>query len=185
MEAPYLLTHYDKESHQLKDDDYQSKYHPDHGYKHISTMKSGHDVIKQGLGSPEKPGFASYMAVDHMHKVHIKVDGRHEGGRFRIHNLTGHQKSKIKAHEFYHHLLKHFSLQSDNTHSKGGAHAWRQLSKMPGVQMKHVNKEGKRIKLDKKNWTANYHSVDDNNDGPTETKPLSYSRFVATRKKDV
>ncbi len=192
MEAPYLMANYDKESHQIDDGDHRGKYTPDQGYKHIGTMKSGHEIIKRGDGDSKTDGWASYMAIDHTHKIHVKVDGKHENGVFRVNNLTGHKKSEVKAHDFYHHLLDHFPMKSDNTHSRGGAKTWENLSKMPGVKMKHVNSKSsfgdkeseKKIPLDKKNWTNNYHvSRSDPKDEKPDDKELSYSRFIATKKK--
>jgi hypothetical protein len=197
MEAPYLMANYDKEAHQMGDDDWKSRHVPDPEYKSMGTMKSGHEVVR--TSHSERSGYASYSAVDHTHKVHIKVDGQHrEDGTFRVTNLTGHKKSEVKAHDFYHHLLDHFNIQSDNTHSKGGAATWQKLSKMPDVKMKHTNSgnynadtKAKKIKLDKRNWMNNYHVAKIGHDSKErildksnpETKELSHSRFTATKKK--
>jgi len=91
--------------------------------------------------------------------VQLHTDNHEKGGQVVTH-VAASRNSPVKAHEFYHHILTNnpdLVLHSDTTQTKGGQHVWKNLSGMPGVEMKHIhNKNGEEMPLERSRWEDNY-----------------------------
>ena len=108
--------------------------------QHISTMKSGHRVIK--LQHPNDKTYARYQVRDHKTgDVHMEVQGNHTGNRFDVASLNAGHNNTVKAHELYHHLITQHGIHihSDYEQSEGGMKVWKALHKMPGIHMQSWN----------------------------------------------
>lgn len=80
-------------------------------------------------------------------RAHVMVDGTEKNNVLHIHTVAAHGKSTMKAHDFYHHLLKHGkTLVSDSMQSHGGAHVWRKLAAKHGVNV-HGWHRGKPVNV--------------------------------------
>lgn len=115
-------------------------------------------------------------------ETHMKVSGLEHVGKgndhkFQVELLSGHKDSTIKAHEFYHHLITNhgIELHSDNIQTPGGKKVWQKLSKYKDIHIDHVASDGKKLKLHKRNWDANYGDE-------VFGSGKSSSRFVARKK---
>ena len=108
---------------------------------HVSTMPSGHKILKNTLGETDDGKPVTYTAVDHHGNAHIKVHGNERGNRLDVTSLYGTEGNKVKAHNFYHHLItKHgIHLHSDYEQSEGGMKVWKKLQRMPGIHMQSWN----------------------------------------------
>ena len=93
-------------------------------------------------------------------EVHMKVEGEYTPSckKFQVGCLSGHPDSKLKAHEFYQHLLLagHVKeLHSDTTQSIGGRKVWNRLRKLPNVKMvTNENPNGHHLKNFDKHYTS-------------------------------
>lgn len=115
-------------------------------------------------------------------KTHIKLTGGQSEGtnKLGVKNLVGHSDSKVKAHEFYHHLItKHgLEISSDDEQSVGGAKVWKKLSEYPDIHTTHHHYNGHEIPLHKgDNWFRNYHDQDSEDDDH-----LASTYFTARKK---
>lgn len=123
---------------------------------------------------PFKPSEARDTTFYAIHKEtgepHMKVNGMYTPStkKFEISILKGHPESKIKAHEFYQHLILagHVKeLHSDTTHSPGGKKVWSKLRKMPNVKVTTSdNPDGHHVK----NFDSHY--VDNKMEEPIKNK---------------
>lgn len=102
------------------------------------SQTDSHEFYKQG--SPHNTSF--YAVNRKSNKVDMAVDGSlfKSGKRkqFRVSMLAGAHGSKIRAHEFYHHLIHAghvHDLVSDSSHSEGAKKVWKKLSKMPNIKL--------------------------------------------------
>lgn len=144
---------------------------PSANSKKVSSVGDYH-IYKGNIGDEH-----AYYAV---HKdsgaTHMRVLGHEDGNKFTVTGLMGHNDTKIKAHEFYHHLITHhgIELHSDRKQSKGGKNVWKKLSKYKDIQMGHRDSKGNELKVDKKKWDNNY-SAD-------ALDPRTYSRLIARKK---
>lgn len=140
-----------KKSHVTDDKHWDYIYHPKHD-KPLVKIKP----IKNTEARP-----ATFYAI---HKptgdVHMKVEGQYtpSSKKFQISCLSGHPDSKIKAHEFYHHLVLagHVKeLHSDETQSIGGKKVWSRLRKMPNVKVvTSDNPKGHHLKNFEKHYST-------------------------------
>lgn len=94
-------------------------------------------------------------------EVHLHMGGlKRRDGSVQVRSLKGSPNSKVKAHEFYHHLIhKHgLTLHSDRIQSEGGKKTWEKLSKYPDIDMDHKDADThKKIPFDKDNFSNNYN----------------------------
>lgn len=95
--------------------------------------------------------------------------------------LAGHPNSKIKAHEFYRHLVAHqgWSVQGSSSQSPGGMATWAKLSQYPDIEITHHNAAGEQIPLHTgANWHLNYTKKEN----PNDPNDPADSYFVARKK---
>ena len=110
---------------------------PRHGaFKHHSTTSSGHEVRHMTLGARK---------VYHFYKPgskipDIRIGGTQHGDKFIESSLGKSEKSTIKAHEAYKHLVDHgLHIHSDTIHSPAGASTWKKLSQHSGIKVQSYN----------------------------------------------
>lgn len=94
--------------------------------------------------------------------------------------------SPLKAHDIYHHIMKHHGVSFVGTEqTEGGRRVWQKLGKMPGVSV-HGWKDGQPVNTDAEDEnaytsTAHRQGYDPNFDGVAEM-PLIAS-YLAKRRK--
>jgi len=121
-------------------------------FRHKRNNFCDHHFIKKELVDGIKPKdyhrfsnkeITPDVSFDSFRKKHKNGTETHEIGC-----LSSHNKSTIKAHEAYHHLItKHKYILSGSSHTTGGAKVWKKLSGMPGVNIHGWNR--KRYTLDR------------------------------------
>ena len=119
--------------------------------EHISTTSSGHHIYKTRGHHIYKTGSRSnimYHAYDPKTKRStIAVYGKEHKGVLSSLNLASHKTNTLKAHDFYHHLLKHhLTALATDTQSEGGKGVWEKLAKKPGVKI-HGWSKGKPVNV--------------------------------------
>jgi hypothetical protein len=155
-EAPIIQDDYPKPDYEIKD----TRPYSDEHTRSISSHKGYKITARNRKDTPD----TSFEAVSSDNKTHMMVNGRIKGNEFHVSKLSGHPDTKIKAHEFYHHLITHhgLTLNSSDMQSEGGAKVWQRLSEMPGIKMSRMAfgqrmKNDKRAKLHKgADWHKNY-----------------------------
>lgn len=136
-----------------------------------------------------EPGHTYKLVHKPTGHTHVSVTGFHALSRtgpketdltptFNVKYVEGTEASKVKAHDFYHHLIHKHSLilRSDVHQSEGGAHIWKNLAGKEDIQTTHHNVYGHPIHMDHYTWNNNYTK---------ETKPentLTFSHFIARKK---
>lgn len=139
------------------------------GWKHVSTMPSGHKVYhdkgkKSALWAAVKDG-----------DVHQRIMGTPtEDGHFKVNIANGLGDASVKAHDLYHHMITHHgvTIRSDDYHTKGGRSIWKSLSENPDIEVSRYKFDGKPIKMHTgRDFSKNYQG------------PLKKSYFVATSNK--
>lgn len=127
----------------------------DHGFNHIG--ETPHHTIHQAVHKTSNGPNGKYSEyIAHNKKtghVDMHVDGyarKHTNGHTTLHvsTLSGRSDSKLKAHDFYHHLItKHNHILVGSEHTEGGAHVWRKLASKKDVNV-HGMHHDKPVNLD-------------------------------------
>lgn len=142
--------------------------HPEN--KHISTSSSGHHIYKTKIRG--KPGVYRYHAyAPKTKRSTISVEGKEQNGVLSHLNLASHSSNKLKAHDFYHHLLKHHltALVADQQ-SPGGKAVWEKLSKKRDINI-HGWSNGKPINV-KFGEDETHSGNSDNDEASTEIRRM-------------
>jgi hypothetical protein len=178
LEMPYVLSYYDKESHQLDNKKVHKK-----GFNLIGSSET-HNFYRSKLEKIPKnhKQHVEFIAADKKTKrIHLKAAGEYipHSRKFTINDLKGHPKTTIKAHEFYHYLLINGSVKklvSDYTQSKGGQKVWHKLTQQPHINMSaEKNNKSRKYNPDfESNYTSG--SILDN---PSNFKKKRFKRLVA------
>lgn len=142
-----LLTHIEKQDKlgTMAGDTYDRNNLEHYGFKKVSTL-SGHHVYHSATeGSYDGKLRHHYLLHDpktdmvHLHVTAHETQNRNTGkntGMLEIHELGGSGHSPVKAHDFYHHLLKnHVKGLIGTEHSEGGQKVWNRLAKKPSVSV--------------------------------------------------
>jgi hypothetical protein len=129
-----------------------------HPGKKISEFKGYHIHSTEPDDPKNTTIYAKDPASGESH-MHVNFDGG------QIVGLEGSLHSKIKAHEFYHHLISHhgIELKSDIRQTPGGMKVWKKLKEYPDVKITHhkytstspTDNSTKRIPL-RKDFEKNY-----------------------------
>jgi len=187
-----------KEGNTIHKDNYvKPNHHKDSGFRKTTKLSSHgeYDLYKHhaGYGSNAEDTGSTYHHFSLVHRAtdetHMHVAGNlihHDGKKkFQVDSLVGHEHSKVKAHEFYHHILHHVDeLHSDTIHSKGGMTTWKHLAtKHPDVEVHHQlshfhGGEGGEHPVNKHDWMSHYRDSKQRPRHPNHT-----SNFVARLKK--
>lgn len=131
----------------------------------VGTYNKDYDIHKDGT---------DYQLVHRSsQKAHMAVDL--ERGSNQVQWLEKSQNCKVKAHEFYHHLItKHgLTIKSDTSHSIPAMHTWKRLSEYPDIHMTHSAGELHRGE----DWGRNYSGRGHRSD------KLFKSHFTASAKR--
>lgn len=127
----------------------------DSTFHKIARTPQGHELWREDHELyPNEP---TYHAVKNG-LVHKSVNGVQHGNHFHVDTLVGAEGSDYKAHQFYHDLIHHGGLDritSSDVQSPGSMKAWKNLSRMKDINMRHVH-QGQEIPLNKANWVDNY-----------------------------
>lgn len=156
QEAPWVNPELDS----WKDD------RPDHAlgdidlkhYKKVSSAH-GHDIYKKETEShAAKIKFTTYAAAKDGHpKVAVKMS-THGDGKSVVTGLQATKDNKLKAHDFYHHLITHHgeTIHSDAEQSEGAKKVWKRLMKKPGLKFHVHDWSNGKVKplhhIPSKNW---------------------------------
>jgi hypothetical protein len=155
-EMPALLKDYDKSSNRM----YPNPTDDPDKYGRVISRHGHHEIRRNTYHDDWEGGqVTKYTAFNTKHRVaDIQVAGVKQGKHFTVSRLKGREGTEIKAHELYHHLTtKHgIVLHSDSTQSVGGLKVWKEMSKKPGLKMKHTFND-KELPLHKDaDWDKNY-----------------------------
>jgi len=151
-EMPRLLQTYNKDRNRIH-------YSFTDKGNHLATLDSGHEIYKKKV--PLGYIFTAHDPSSNTDHIRVLVD---ENKTYhQVEGLEGHPESTIKAHQFYHALLKHGAikeLRSSVLHSIGGKKTWERLSKYPDINIKHaVNISGEKLVMKKgKSFDQNYQN---------------------------
>jgi len=112
--------------------------------KYLGTFK-GYRVRKTSFGQ----GDAAYHLEDpKTGDITHSVNGSERRGVLTVGGASSTGNSKIKMHDFYHHLIrKHIKALVGTSHSEGAKKVWQKLAKKPGVSL-HGWHKGKAVNLD-------------------------------------
>lgn len=107
----------------------------------------GHNVRKTKFG---KDDAAYHLEDPKTGDITHSVNGTEKNGVLTVGGASSTGNSKIKMHDFYHHLIKkHIKALVGSDHSEGAKKVWQKLSSKPGVSMYGWHK-GKAVNLDPK-----------------------------------
>jgi hypothetical protein len=111
---------------------------------YLGTFK-GHRVRKTSFGQ----GDAAYHLEDpKTGDITHSVNGSERRSILTVGGASSTGNSKIKMHDFYHHLIrKHIKALVGTSHSEGAKKVWQKLAKKPGVSL-HGWHKGKAVNLD-------------------------------------
>jgi len=132
-ETPMMSDQYGME-HRLTDTEPYNQKGNQHNF--LSVMKSGHHLYKhESKNDIIDTNF--YAHNPHTNLPDIWVGGQLHDKHFYIDTISGRKGSTIKAHDFYHHLIKHhgLTLHSSTFQSRGGQKIWKQLAVKPDVEI--------------------------------------------------
>lgn len=168
LEMPQLLDSYHKSSNQLSGE----KFSPT-GKTLISKLPSGHSVYTHFKTNEHVAGGSRHYEAVKDGVVHMAVQGafekkeRSHSDPFEVVSVKGHPTSTLRAHDFYHHLIKNhgLTLHSATTQSPGGSHIWKELSKKDDIKVSRKEwspaTPHPEIEMhDHKNWIKNYDNED-------------------------
>lgn len=163
--------------HKIPDEEYpigdnrlnhNTQLNPSSNDTHFATSRSGHKLMRRdgygksryyyALSPSHDPEYPSHEDVDMMVYGHIQSNGH-----FEVDRLKGREGSKIRAHQFYHHIIHDDNqpIQSSENQSTGGQKTWRELSKHSDIEMTHHTASGRKIKLHPYQfWDSNYRNQD-------------------------
>ena len=149
--------------------------------KRVSGVKVNNELydIHHLVPSFDRSKVAYYAVHKKTGIVHMSMEGYRDPDKsINVTYLTGHPDTKIKAHEFYHHLItKHNETLKGIDHSPGAVKVWQRLSDMDGLDMHGVTHKGEVKYI--KNWhnTKETHSTD-------MMSPKGQMVLVAKKKQD-
>lgn len=107
----------------------------------------GHNVRKTKFG---KDDAAYHLEDPKTGDITHSVNGTEKNGVLTVGGASSTGNSKIKMHDFYHHLIKkHIKALVGSDHSEGAKKVWQKLSSKRGVSM-HGSHKGKAVNLDPK-----------------------------------
>lgn len=144
--------------------------------KHVSTMDTGHHIYKLRHETPGHPIDTYHAWNPKTKKVDVKVSGDQRDHFLEVSGLYSYKDSKVKAHKFLAHIIKHhdLNLMSDATQTYGARKVWKLLGCEPGIETKGYNKKGqKELKTkrvyqvhnqnkpnsERANYVGNYHRM--------------------------
>jgi len=176
-EMPTLNTHSEKSSDSNRAYKLDNEFHQWPDSKKVAETEH-HNIYR--ASHKDHPHLISYRAV---HRTTGRVDAAVTGGH-SVHGGTNHLRvgqlstragSKMKSHEFYHHLIHKagLTITSSDNQNMGSLKTWKRLSKMKGIHMSLDSGD----RLHKWNWRKNYGKF---GDWGETTK--ADQRFVAKKK---
>lgn len=133
--------------------------------KKIGETSTGHHIYKT---KDSRSGLTTYHAYDPVEKRStIAVRAKEKNGVLNGLYLAAHPKNNLRAHEFYHHLLKHHvtAIVADSQ-SEGAMRVWSNLSKKRGVKV-HGWSNGKPVNV---KWGDDTHDDNANDRSPEATE---------------
>lgn len=133
----------------------------------VGRSEAGHSYFRVHKDDKYK-STVGYFAADSDGKILMRVRGSQPSSALTVYNVQGLKGSELKAHDFYHHLLKAGHVKkilSDNYLSDGGFHIWKNLARKKDVL---IHKVFKHIKDDTgEKMTSVDIDMDDQNDPNT------------------